>query len=347
MTAARPRVGWYVHHHGHGHLHRALAVGAELGRRGAEVTVLSSLAPDAAHAGPWVRLPRDDGGDPAALTDPTANGRLHWAPLRHDGLRERTHLVSAWIAEHRPDVVVCDVSQEVALLCRLHGVPVVSLVQPGDRGDGPHRLGLGLATALVACWPPAAGDLVTGLPATEVRRVVAVGGLSRFPVAAALPAAERTDEVVVFGGSGGTAWTPAQLDALAARAGRPVQVLGTGSWEERPFDRLRSAAVVVVQAGQNALAEVAAARVPAVVVPADRPHDEQRTTARALARGDWPVRVLDDLEHDDWPTLLTEVASLDGARWAGWCDGGAPVRFADVVLDVAAGARHPGDGLVA
>jgi UDP-N-acetylglucosamine:LPS N-acetylglucosamine transferase len=33
----------------------------------------------------------------------------------------------------------------------------------------------------------------------------------------------------------------------------------------------------------NALAEVAAARKPAVVIPPARPHDEQLTTARALA----------------------------------------------------------------
>lgn len=340
------RVGWYVHHHGHGHLHRALTVGAALRRRGVELSVLSSLPADPRHAGEWVELARDDGGTPL---DPTARGRLHWVPRHHDGLRERTARIAAWIAQARPDVVVCDVSQEVALLCRLHGVPVVSVVQPGDRGDGPHRLGLGVADALVACWPPAAGDLAAGLAADDVRRVVAVGALSRFPVVPARPAAARGTEVVVLGGSGGDAWTTGQLDDLCARAGRPVRVLGgDGRWEADPFARLRDAAAVVVHAGQNALAEVAAARVPALVVPAERPHDEQRTTARRLATGPWPVRVLDRLEHPDPARLLDEVAALDGARWASWCDGDAARRFADVVQDVAAG-RSPGaaPGLVA
>ncbi|MDQ1106587.1 hypothetical protein QE364_003970 [Nocardioides zeae] len=325
------RVGWYVHHHGHGHLHRALAVATVLAADGAEVTVLGSrpAEPHPAVAA-WVALPRDDGGEVRAVT---ANGTLHWAPRHHDGLRARMHAISAWIATARPDVVVCDVSQEVALLCRLHGVPVVSVVQPGDRSDAPHLTGLRAADVLVACWPAAAGMLVEGLPPEVAARVVPVGGLSRFPVTAGT--VTRRDEVVVLGGSGGAAWTSDQLDGLRREAGRPVRELGgAGGWDPDPAAALAAAAVVVVHAGQNALAEVAAARVPAVVVPAARPHDEQHATARALAAGDWPVRVLPALEHDDWPALLAEVAALDGRRWAGWCDGGAATRFADVVRAV-------------
>lgn len=329
------RVGWYVHHHGHGHLHRALAVASALAADGAAVTVLGSRPAEPHPAvADWVELPRDDDGDPRAVT---ANGTLHWAPRHHDGLRARMHAISSWIAATRPDVVVCDVSQEVALLCRLHGVPVVSVVQPGERSDAPHLTGLGAADALVACWPAAAGMLVDGLPAEVAARVVAVGGLSRFPVARTgdRPAARDGGGVLVLGGSGGDAWTPDQLAALRQRAGRPVRELGgAAGWDPDPAAALATASVVVVHAGQNALAEVAAARVPAVVVPAERPHHEQHATARALATGDWPVRVLPTLAHDDWPGLLDEVAALDGRRWSAWCDGDAATRFADVVRTV-------------
>ncbi|MDT9591457.1 hypothetical protein RDV89_00160 [Nocardioides zeae] len=325
------RVGWYVHHHGHGHLHRALAVAEELHRGGAEVTVLSSREPTAHPAvADWVELPRDDDGSPH---DVTAGGVLHWVPRHHDGLLARSARISAWLERHRPDVVVCDVSQEVALLCRLHGVPVVSVVQAGERSDLPHRVGLAAADALVACWPPAAGRLVTGLPDDVADRVVAVGGLSRFPVRTDRRTA-REGGVLVLGGSGGDAWTPGQVRALAVAADRDVRVLGRERWDPRPQDALAAADVVVVQAGQNALAEVAAARVPAVVVAAERPFDEQRATAAALRLGPWPAVVLDRLEHDDWPTLLAEVAALDGERWSAWCDGDAARRFAAVVRRV-------------
>jgi hypothetical protein len=334
-VSAGLRVGWYVHHHGHGHLHRALAVAGVLAAGGAEVTLLGSRPAEVHPAvATWVELPRDDDGDPRAVT---ANGTLHWAPRHHDGLRARMHAISAWIAATRPDVVVCDVSQEVALLCRLHGVPVVSVVQPGDRSDAPHLTGLRAADVLVACWPAAAGMLVSGLPPEVAARVVPVGGLSRFPVVA--EPRGRGDDVLVLGGSGGDAWTADQLAALRRDVGRPVRELGgAGAWDPDPAAALAAAAVVVVHAGQNALAEVAAARVPAIVVPAARPHDEQHATARALAAGGWPVRVLPALEHEDWAALVVEVAALDGRRWAGWCDGGAATRFADVVR--AAGGRR-------
>ena len=68
-------IGWYVHHHGHGHLHRAQTVAARLAERGEEVTVLSSLPRPAGWSGAWVRLARDDAG---RVVDPTAAGQLHW-----------------------------------------------------------------------------------------------------------------------------------------------------------------------------------------------------------------------------------------------------------------------------
>lgn len=48
---------------------------------------------------------------------------------------------------------------------------------------------------------------------------------------------------------------------------------------------------VVTHADQNALAEVAAVRRPAIVVPRQRPHDEQTTAAAVLDTGRWPAFV--------------------------------------------------------
>lgn len=349
-------IGWYVHHHGAGHLHRARAVAAELarpasGRPAEQVTGLSSLPRPPGWEGPWVRLPPDVDPSCDALSpeDRTAGGVLHWAPRGHEGLRHRTAKVSAWLDRARPRAVVVDVSQEVALLCRLHGVPVVSVVLPGRRTDGPHRLGLRCSEVLVGCWP--ADDATTrallpGLPQDLTDRVRAVGALSRFapapePAPAPAPGTGRhRRRLVLLGGRGGDAWTPAQAAALtdAARdAGWDVVVLGPGgTWRDEVWDCLRSADVVVAAAGQNAVAEVAAARVPAVLVAAGRPFDEQAVAARHLADGPWPAASLPTLEDDDWAGLLDRVEALDGEAWSSWCDGGAAGRFADVLAGVPA-----------
>ena len=49
-----------------------------------------------------------------------------------------------------------DVSAEVAWLVRLHGVPTVTVVQPGDRADDAHVAAYRSASALVAPWPAGA-----------------------------------------------------------------------------------------------------------------------------------------------------------------------------------------------
>ena len=78
-------------------------------------------------------------------------------PYAHDGLRSRMAALSAWIADTRPDAMVVDVSVEVALLARLHGVPVLTMAQPGRRDDRPHTLGYAISEQIlgpVADEPP-------------------------------------------------------------------------------------------------------------------------------------------------------------------------------------------------
>lgn len=331
MTA--PLVGYYVHHVGSGHRHRAQVLAARLRHEGVRVTGLSSLPRPRGWPGEWVRLARDDDG---TATEPSAGGHLHWAPLLHDGLRSRTAALSAWFGDARPDLVVVDVSVEVSLLARLHGVPVVGVVLPGRRDDAPHRLGMGVAEALVGFWPEAADGMSPGLPDDLRRKLVPVGALSRHPVRPDRedrPSAGRT--VALLLGTGGHDVDAADVDAArAASPGWTWRVLGAdrSTWVEDPSSVLAESDVVVTHAGQNALAETAAARRPAVVLPQRRPHREQHTTADVLERG-WPAVVCRAWPTPDaWPSVLERAASLDPSRWAEWCDGAAADRFARVVL---------------
>lgn len=327
-------VGYYVHHVGSGHRHRAGVLAARLAHDGISVTGLSSLPRPSSWTGDWVRLPPDDDGHPR---DVTAHGHLHWAPLRHDGTRSRAAAMSAWLEAARPDLVVVDVSVEVLLLTRLHGIPAVAVVLPGRRDDPAHLLGLGVAEALVGFWPRAARGMTPGLPDDLAERLVPVGALSRHPVRPALRSRPHDGErsVALLLGSGGH--DVGADDVRAARRATPDwrwTVLGADrdTWVADPSAVLAGADVVVTHAGQNALAETAAARRPAVVLPQRRPHAEQRTTADVLA-GDWPAVVRSAWPAaEEWPGVLDHAASLDARGWTQWCDGWAADRFADVVL---------------
>jgi len=330
-------IGYYVHHHGTGHLHRAMTVAPRIA---GEVTGLSSLPRPDGWAGPWVQLPRDDSAETYEGADVTAGGLLHWVPAGDRGLRTRMAQISAWIERTAPDALVVDQSVEVCLLARLHGTPVVALTAPGRRTDHPHQLGFGSATELVGPWPQGCTDrLLPGLDEVHAGRFHAVGAVSRFPVMSEttyLPSDRARPHAVLLAGTGGDGFT---AEAIArAQEQTPdwdwtVLSRTLGTWHADPAAVLAEADVVVLHPGQNALAEVAAMRVPAVVVPAHRPFEEQHVTAGVLADG-WPAVVRHEVPTTGWRDLLHEALFLDGSGWEGWCDGDAPGRIAAVVAGV-------------
>lgn len=327
-------IAYYVHHQGSGHVHRAAAIAAAART---PVVGLSTRPAPAGWAGEWTRLPSDvDDDDPQ---DVTAGGTLHWAPRRHPGLGARMALIGAVVARAR--LVVVDVSVEVALLARLHGVPVVVMAQPGDRTDRPHRLAYDLAERLLAPWPARASTW----PRHWVDKTVHLGALSRFDglPAAPAPAGRR---VLVLWGSGGLDVRPADLRAAAAACpgwswdvlGPPPPPSGADAtnlrwrgWVDDVWPELAAADVVVTHAGQNALAEVAAARRPAVVVPQERPHGEQAATAAALGRAGIALPVDGWPEPTDWPDVLDAAVEQGGAAWARWSCGDGAARAAAVL----------------
>lgn len=323
-------IGYYVHHQGRGHLHRALAIAEALDT---PVVGLSSLPRPAAWRGAWLELPRDDDGE--VIVDPEARGRLHWVPERHPGLRGRMAEISAWIEHVHPELMVVDVSVEVSLLARLHGVPVVTVVLPGDRQDAAHELVHSLARRLLAVWPPQARHLLRGVD-EDSDRLVRVGGVSRFD-GRARTRGDRSGgrrRVVVLAGAGGSDVTTDLLDQASAQT--PTwdwTVLGgPGEWVDDPWDALCGADVVVTHAGQNAIAEVAAARRPAVVIPQPRPFNEQdRMAAGLAAAGQWPVVVRAAFPVTGWADLLDATAQLDGEEWRGWSDGEGAARAAAMI----------------
>ncbi|AUG81750.1 hypothetical protein CFP65_7151 [Kitasatospora sp. MMS16-BH015] len=329
-------IGYYVHHQGRGHLHRALAIAEHCAH---PVTVLSSLACPGHWPGAWVRLPRDD--TPSQATDPTAHGRLHWVPVHHPGLRTRMAAVAGWIEQHRPEVVITDVSVEVTLLARLLGVPVVVAAMRGERRDPAHELGYDLAEALLAPWPATLPE--PGWPDHWNAKTVWTGGFSRFdhrPHADAhLP-----HTVLLMLGAGGHGITDRQIEAArrATPAWQWTVLGGPDGWTSDPWPLLTSAEVIVTHAGQNAVAECAAARRPTIVLPQDRPFGEQHATARALHRaglatvlpGGWP-------DPDRWPALLAETAVHDGRRWSHYSPGDGAERAARALDHLAAAHGRP------
>ena len=122
-------IGYYVHHHGSGHLNRGLAICAHMTE---PVVFFSSLArpADTRATDTWVQLPDDLPTTQEPLHDATANGRLHYAPTGLDGLIRRSAELLHVLASKKPRLMVVDVSVEIAVLTRVAGKGVALLVDP-------------------------------------------------------------------------------------------------------------------------------------------------------------------------------------------------------------------------
>ncbi|MFC6152214.1 hypothetical protein [Nocardioides yefusunii] len=72
---------------------------------------------------------------------------------------------------------------------------------------------------------------------------------------------------------------------------------------------------------------------PSVLVPAERPFDEQATTAHVVAEN-LPAVLVGDTAGTAWDDVVRRAAALDGNDWEGWCDGRAVDRFATIVEEL-------------
>jgi hypothetical protein len=335
-------IGYYAHHLGAGHVHRAAAIAAE-----AKTPVIgfSTKPAPTEWTGRWVRLPNDaDVVDPVTA-DVTAGGTLHWVPRGNAGLRSRMALIGNELAKGEIRVMVVDVSVEVSVFARLHGIPVVVMAQPGDRQDRPHRLAYDLAELLLAPWPDLAAST---WPRRWLDKTVHLGALSRFD-GLTVAAREPGRRVLALWGSGGLAVSTEDINAAAAAtASWHWDILGPSvpdaadqpnvtwhGWVEDVWAMLSAADVVVTHAGQNALAEVAAARRPAVVIPQNRPHDEQRATAAMLHEAGIVVVATNWPASEQWPQLLERAEKHGGTEWSRWSPGDGATRAASTLDDVA------------
>ncbi|MGS0684424.1 glycosyltransferase [Nakamurella sp. GG22] len=316
-------IGYYVHHQGLGHLQRLRSIAAHLAE---PPTVLSSL-PAVDGACPWVSLPLDNLGRPV---DPTAHGTLHWVPRHDAGLRRRMALIADWIQAADPDLMVVDVSVEVATLCRLLGVPTVVVAMRGERLDRPHRSAYDAAHALLAAWAPEFS--VTEWPEAWRAKTFHAGAISRYadrPAPAKVEHGGRARALVLWGTGGRGNPTAAIAAAAAATPDWEWRTAGLPPHEnDAVWNQLAWADVVITHGGQGAVAEVAASRRPAVVIAEQRPHDEQLATARVLGDAGLAVALERWPAPARWPELLRSAQALDGGRWARWAPSDSARRAA-------------------
>ncbi len=313
MTA-RP-IGYYVHHHGAGHLARACVI--------RDATALPVILLGSGIGGDGIDLADDrfdagfDGQDHAA-DRPVA---LHYAPYDHDGIRSRVARIAQWIEQERPAVMIVDVSVEVAMLARLASVPVLYIRLSGQRDDPAHLEAFRGAQALIA---PFARDLEH--PATpewvRAKTFYAPGLTDATPA----PSAANGGVLVIIGEGGTSVTTQAIAEAANACPQRQWRVVGNmpaprdcpvnlmfAGWCESVADEVANASVVVGAAGNGVVGLVMASARPFVCIPEPRPFGEQFATAAGLQRSGAAIVCPAWPDAHDWPAIIKSALALDPA----------------------------------
>jgi UDP-N-acetylglucosamine:LPS N-acetylglucosamine transferase len=246
-------------------------------------------------------------------------------------------LIARWVADVAPAAAVVDVSVEVATLLRLLGVPVIVVAMPGERIDTPHQMVYQLADHILAAWPRELYEPHWLRP--HAHKATYVGGISRFDGRPA-DLSERVEAatVLVLNGTGGSRLTLETITACTQRypeyRWRTLGVAG-GPWVSDPWPAICAADVIIAHAGQNCVADIAAAGKPAIIIAQARPFDEQVVTAHTLSCAGMAI-VLDDWpDLAAWPEIIAAARELGGGQWTGWQTAGAAARAAQAVADVA------------
>ena len=330
-------VGYFVHHHGHGHARRCIAIANELRPR--PVTIFcakTDIFPALPDNVTLVRIPDFHGkaARSAALHDEPACQALDCAPLGVSAIRGSGGLIAAWLAREDPALFVVDVSAELALLGRICSVPVVKIRMHGDRNDLAHNAAYSACSAMLAPYRESLEQ--PDWPEHFRRRTFYAGGLidtqdpvpDRREARQKLGLPEDRQIFVAVAGNGGvgipiapvTVAARAYPDALWLTVGKTVRYghetdfsnLVDIGWVDNVLDYLAAADVVVATPGDTLTHEIARVGRPLICIPEWCYYAEQVCKAQALEASNlaayapaWPA------SYRQWRNLVDRALCCD------------------------------------
>lgn len=336
MSPKTAPIAFYVHHHGSGHAQRTKII-AERWPTAAPIHVFTS-APQRFADWPAERvhaLPLDTDPDRDDQKDHLSGQVIHYAPLNCQGVRQRMHIMAAWIAEHQPALFVVDLSVEVALFARLCSVPVALMRLHGFRSDPAHEAAFRLADMLLAPFPDRLEDAHT--PDWVREKTVYLGAFSRYDdrtedrgdCRRVIGCTEDEQVVTVINGSGGEhrssrywnrvavanpSYTWLLVGKLAGKNETPANLRRVGFVEDT-YPYLKGADIVIGSGGTNMMLEIAAAGARYLSIPEQRPYSEQYCKMKALQSEGLTRMVSADTKPEEWAKWLERARDLIPDRW--------------------------------
>ncbi len=325
------RVGYYAHHHGSGHCRQADKLAALLPVNWRKhFIVFTSLAADAYQfttvaEEKIVRLTPEDERKEDVLLGRAGKywqpESLHYSPVGNSDIQTRSWQIISGIKEYKIDLMIVDVSVEVAMLCRVASVPYLYVRLAGIRDDTPHLNAFASALALLAPYPRTLEaaetedwlkqktlylDFLTGEDSKPTNYNDFVASLMNLSadndeslslikkLNLASETVQKQKNITVIKGYGGHEAIDAKLPELRTLEPDALIIsLGPIADDKRSYVDIATQVpdvspfiahsdLLLMACGLNSIAQVYHQQTPLVVLPDERPHREQEVMAEAL-----------------------------------------------------------------
>lgn len=335
----------YIHHHGSGHITRFTLLN-ELLNTLFNIVVLST-------SDKIINQVKRMGFDGIKLPSKTYN-QVNKIDRQFDSAfegvphrlcsAERMVVLSQLFVRYPNSVFISDVSAELTIGARLCGFTVVMLRHNGSIANDPTQLfAYECCECLVAPYPQSIEDS----DFTFQYKTHYLGFFSRFSIQNNSTKVSDEKNKVISVLTNGYDIRPSTIKALAQTVPLTIQVVGNRTTDDEypenviPLGRvddiahvLANSNIVITEAGNNTVAEMLTLKKRLVLLPGDRPYNEQHAKAYNLAAKGYAVCV-EEPESVVWPEIIDQALKLDIDVYSSLINTMAPTDFANIIKPIA------------
>ena len=293
-------IAYYAHSQGYGHANYAQLLARQAKDK---LIVLTSsdfiFDPDVR----VVHLENEDRNENAfSEKDFGVPGYLHHAPLGMPKMIRRNQKILQTLIDNQIRLVLVDVSVEVATLLRVSCVPYTYKRMMGNRTDAPHRFAYEGAAFLIAYYPKEFEPKNT--LDWIVKKTLYLGFVAKDPKSAIEIKAQEKDQelkkiqkpyVLLLQGLGGNNTSESLIEEIALFFHDfTIRVVGAVSAVKAPENvaflgivhdtgpYIQQATHIIAACGSNTVSEILSYNRNFLILPEERPYDEQQCFAEVL-----------------------------------------------------------------
>ena len=306
-------IGYYAHYHGYGHSNYANELMKFLRE---DMTVFSPSSFDFDHKQNIVRVADEElTGAEFDMEYYQTPKYLHCAPMNLSKITKRSATILNTIIQKKIQLLLVDVNVEIATLARVASVPFAYRRMFGKRNDTPHLNAYREACFLMAYYPESLESDDT--PDWVRRKTYYTGFISRAQRATSFSNPVNKPFVLVIQGKGGSGMNGAFYRKLSNYfITQQIIVLGTIpehhkhpgitylGFVDNVIPYIDHADYIISSCGSNTTSEILSRKRKFLMVPEDRPFEEQNEICNLMERNELGV-------YFDIDAIAASLSTLD------------------------------------